>query len=70
MKAHLIEGQKLDRSRNSMARSGGAKTVDSEAVLQDIVTNPESSPRRVSGELSISQSTIMTLSKAFGVAEL
>ena len=35
-------------------RSGMTKSVDSEAVIQTIKTNPSSSTRRVSGELGIS----------------
>ena len=46
------------------------KTMDSETELQAIEANLGSSTLKVSGELSISQITFMTLAKASGAAKL
>ena len=44
---------------NNQARSGRSKTLDSKAILQAIEANPMNSTQRVSGELSISQPSIV-----------
>ena len=48
-------GKNLD----DQAKSDRPKIVDSEAILQTIEANPVSSTRRVSGELSLSQSSVV-----------
>ena len=47
------------KNLDEQAKSGRPKTVDSEALLQVIEANPASYTQRVSGELSISQSTVV-----------
>ena len=47
------------KNLDDQARSGRPKTVDSEAVFQAIEANPKSSTRKVSGELGISQSSVV-----------
>ena len=44
---------------DDQARSNEPKTIYIEAVLQAIAANPVSSTQRVSGELSISQSSVI-----------
>ena len=46
------------KNRVDQARSGRSKNLDSEAMLQTIEANMESINQRVSGELSISQSSV------------
>ena len=43
------------KNLNNLARSGKPKSMDSNAMLQVIAANPQSSTQRVSGEFNISQ---------------
>ena len=47
------------KNLNDQSRSSRPRTVNSEAVLQAIDANSASSTRRVSGEFSISQSSVV-----------
>ena len=47
------------KNLNDQARSGKPKTVDSEALLQTMEANPVGNTRRVSGEFSISLSSVV-----------
>ena len=51
--------KKIHQNLDNRARSGGSKTVDSEAVLGAIEENPVSCTWRVSGELGIPQSSVV-----------
>ena len=61
----LFELQDFD----DQVRSIRSNSLDSEAVLQAIEVNRESSIRRVSGELVVWFITFTTLAKASGTAE-
>ena len=47
------------KTLDDQTRSGRRKAMDSKAVLQAMKINPASSTQRVSGELSISQTSVV-----------
>ena len=47
------------KNLNDQTRSGKHKTTDFKAMLKDILANPGSSTLRVSGELRISQFSVI-----------